>query len=253
VGTAQDLWETVRGKRDPLLPPRRDMFVGGGDFRSIGEEFRRLFVDLGGLSPDDDVLDVGSGIGRIAVGLTGFLRGRYEGFDVVGKGVEWSSREITSRYPNFHFQRADLYNETYNPKGRWQASEYRFPYDDGSFDFVVLTSVFTHLLPADAENYVREIGRVLRPGGTCFATFFLLDEESLRLIGEGRSNPTFHIDRGAYRTVHEDRPESAVAFPLRAVEGWFEAAGLRNVTVHPGSWSGRSEFTSYQDIVIARS
>jgi SAM-dependent methyltransferase len=211
-----------------------------------------MFVDLAGLKPSDDVLDVGSGNGRIAVGLTGFLRGRYEGFDVVQTGVEWSQREITPRYPNFNFQRADLFNKRYNRKGRWPASEYRFPYEDDAFDFVLLTSVFTHLLPADAENYVREIARVMRPGGTCFATFFLLDDETLRFVAEGRTTPRFHVDRGIYRTIRSDQPEVAVAHPVSDVEGWFDAAGLTDRTVYPGSWSGRTSFTSYQDIVVAR-
>jgi SAM-dependent methyltransferase len=252
VGTSTDAWERIRSTGDPLVPPRRHIFIGDGDFRVTGHQFRELFVDLGGLSADDDVLDVGSGIGRIAVGLTGFLRGRYEGFDIVGKGVEWSQREITSRYPNFHFQRADIFNKRYNQRGRWRASEYRFPYEDDSFDFVFLTSVFTHLLPVDAAHYVQEIGRVIRPGGACFATFFLLDPQALRLIAEGRSTPSFHIEGDAYRTIRKDQPEVAVAHPLEAVEGWLDAAGLTSRTVHPGSWSGRPDGTTYQDIVIAR-
>jgi SAM-dependent methyltransferase len=252
MGTATDLWESARGTRDPLVPPRRLDFVGGGDFRSTGLAFRELFVELGGLKSSDDVLDVGSGNGRIAVGLTGFSTGRYEGIDVVRRGVEWSQREIGSRYPNFNFQRADLYNKRYNRRGRWRASDYRFPYDDDSFDFVLLTSVFTHLLPADAENYVNEIARVLRPHGTCFATFFLLDDETLRRVAEGRTTPSFHIDRDTYRTIRSDQPEVAVAFPIAGVEGWFDAAGLTERTVYPGSWSGRADFTSYQDIVVAR-
>jgi SAM-dependent methyltransferase len=212
-----------------------------------------MFTQLGGLEAEDDVLDVGSGIGRIAVGLTDYLQGRYEGFDVVGKGVEWSQREITPRYPNFHFQRADVFNKRYNRGGRWRANEYRFPYDDDSFDFAILTSVFTHLLPADAEHYLHEVGRVLRPDGTCFGTFFLLDDETRRSITEGRSTPSFHIEGDGYRTIRKGNPEAAVAQPLTDVRRWFEAAGLPNITIHPGSWSGRPDWTSYQDIVIARS
>jgi SAM-dependent methyltransferase len=162
-GAAQDAWESIHSTRDPLVPPRRQIFIGEGDFRATGHEFRELFIDLGGLTAEDDVLDVGSGIGRIAVGLTGFLDGRYEGFDVVRKGVTWSQQEITPRYPNFHFQRADIFNKRYNRGGHELARDYRFPYEDGSFDFIFLASVFTHLLPDDAEHYVEEIGRVMRP------------------------------------------------------------------------------------------
>jgi SAM-dependent methyltransferase len=251
TGAARDAWETLRGTRDPLVPPRRRIFVGEGDFRSTGDEFRNLFVDLGGLKPEDDVLDVGSGIGRIAVGLTGFLQGRYEGFDIVAKGIEWSQREITPRHPNFRFQRADVFNKRYNRGGRWSASEYRFPYEDKSFDFAILTSVFTHLLPTDAEHYAREVGRVLRPGGTCFATFFLLDDRTLAAIEAGQTTPAFHIEADGYRTMRKADPEAAVAHPVADVARWFDTAGLTTRTIHPGSWSGGADHTSYQDIVVA--
>jgi len=46
------------------------LFVGGGNFKSVGEKFLRYFKDVGGLKPDDeDVLDVGCGIGRMAISL----------------------------------------------------------------------------------------------------------------------------------------------------------------------------------------
>ena len=40
---------------------------------------------------------------------------------------------------------------------------------------VYLISVFTHMLPEECENYAQEIMRVLRPGGRCAVTTFLVD------------------------------------------------------------------------------
>ena len=168
------------------------------------------------------------------------------------RGIDWSKRTITPRFPNFRFQRADVFSKRYNKRSRTRASEYRFPFEDDSFDFIVLTSVFTHLLPADAEHYVREIGRVSRPGGTCFATFFLLDDQSLQAIAEGRSVPSFHVRGAGYRTIRKDNPEVATAHPAEAVARWFDAAGLSTRVIYPGSWSGRADSPTYQDIVIAR-
>jgi SAM-dependent methyltransferase len=250
LGRLLDRIDDLRGRRDPLVPPRSSVFVGEGDFRRVGLDLRRLFVELGGLRPEDDVLDVGSGIGRVAVGLTGFTTGRYEGFDVVRAGVEWSRQAITPRYPNFNFQLADVHNRLYNPGGRWKASEYRFPYDDAGFDFVILTSVFTHLLPADRDNYLSEIRRVLRPGGRVFATFFLLDEESEPAVEQGRASFRFRVRGDGYRAISERAPERAVAYDRDEVLARFREVGLDPV-VYGGSWAGRESTADFQDVVVA--
>jgi SAM-dependent methyltransferase len=165
-GGAADMLDALRGSRDRGLPPRRlQVAVGGGDFLAVGQEFRRHFVELGLLAPHHDVLDVGSGSGRMAYALRDWLTGTYQGFDVVPEAVDWCRREITPRHPNFEFQVADIRSERYNPSGRHEAAEYRFPYEDASFDFAFLTSVFTHLQRPAVDNYVAELARVLRPGG----------------------------------------------------------------------------------------
>ena len=120
------------------------------------------------------MLDIGCGIGRMAVPLTRYLneQGSYEGFDIVAEGIDWCTKKITPKYPRFSFHLADVYSQKYNPEGTFSASEYPFPFKDESFDLVFLTSVFTHMLPPDVENYMKEISRVLKRNGSCLITFF---------------------------------------------------------------------------------
>lgn len=227
--------------------------VGGGDYREVGSEFRAYFLDLLELSPTARVLDVGCGSGRMAVPLLGHLRhGSYEGFDVHPEAVTWCQQHITPRHENFRFQHADIVNSWYNPNGRWRASEYRFPYGDGEFDAVLLTSVFTHLLPEGMAQYQREVARVLRPGGRMFATFFLLNEESLRLLDSGLS--TLHLPgaREGCRIHDEGVPEFAVAHDETRVRTLLAGSGLHILEpVRYGSWCGRGCFLSYQDVAVA--
>lgn len=244
---------------DPLMPPDELMFVGGdsGNFKTVGERWCRTLVNVGGLKPHDRVLEVGCGVGRMAIPLTRHLAppGSYDGFEIVREGVEWCQRKITRRFPHFRFLHADIYNQHYNPGGRLAASEYEFPYPADSFDFVFLTSVFTHMLPADVEHYLGEVGRVLRPGGRCLITYFILNEESLRLMEEGRAGPdrNFRHELGRCRVVNEDAPEAAVAYAESEVRRMYEEAGLSIVEpVLYGGWSGRPGGISAQDIVIAR-
>jgi ubiquinone/menaquinone biosynthesis C-methylase UbiE len=235
------------------LPPE-EMIFPKGDFVKIGQDFLVHFVKLGHLKPNERVLDVGSGIGRMAIPLTKFLteEGCYEGFDIVAKGVEWCTQNITQRYPRFRFQLADIYNKQYNPTGREIASSYRFPYDEATFDFAFLTSVFTHMLPQDMENYLSEIARVLKNDGRCLITYFLLNDESLNLTCSGRGNPVFKFDRGTYRIANEDTPEAATAYREDYILSLYAKYGLMmSPPIQYGSWCGRERFLSYQDITVA--
>jgi SAM-dependent methyltransferase len=249
-----DMIDILRGRRDPLVPPRRMIFVGNGDFKKIGDEFLRYFIELGGLKSGDSVLDVGCGIGRMAVPLTQYLNasGKYEGFDIVAHGIDWCTKNITVRHPNFHFQIADVYNKGYNPKGRFNAAQYKFPFANASFDFVFLTSVFTHMLPQEMENYFAEIARILRGGGRCLITFFLLNAESLRHINDKQSTLDFKFELAGCRTTDPIKPENAVAFEENYIRAVYEKYGLRIAEpVHYGSWCGRKNFLSYQDMIVA--
>ena len=140
--------------------------------------------------------------------------------------INWCRENITPKYPNFRFRVADIKNKEYNPAGRFAASEYEFPYESSSFDFVLLTSVFTHLLPNEVENYLSEIRRVLAPSGGCLASFLLLNEASLATIRSGTSTIDFRHDFGGYRVKDADTPEAAIASPEDYVRSLYAERGL---------------------------
>ncbi|CAN5229543.1 class I SAM-dependent methyltransferase [soil metagenome] len=254
-----------------LLPPAEMIdYVGSGSdlstFQSIGAHFLENFKTLGGLKPHHKVLDVGCGIGRMALPLTGYLnsQGSYEGFDIVPTGVDWCQQNITPRFPNFHFQLADVWNEFYHPAGHYRARAYRFPFASGTFDFAYLTSVFTHMLPRDLERYLGEVARVLKPGGRCLITFFLHSPDVAANIRDGScqfklpyrvGKPPRDIgiapDYGDCQTETIEEPERVVAYEEQWVYDLFKTYGL-NVDRPPtyGHWSGRKG-PSFQDILCA--
>lgn len=248
-----DIMDSLTGKRDEFTPPRRLIFIGDGDFRKQGEEFFRYFVDLGGLQPNHKILDVGCGIGRMAIPLTRFLTSSsYEGFDIIHRGVKWCNKTISTRYPNFHFQLADVYNKWYNPAGKYSASEYQFPFADESFDFVFLTSVFTHMLPADLKNYFSEITRVLKRKGKTLVTYFLINDESSKLLAQNLSKLKFERSGDGYWTISQSKPESALAYEEEQMRHMYKTQGMTIIDpIHYGAWCGRNKFLSFQDIVIA--
>ena len=247
-----DVADRVRGRSEPLVPPRRLNFVGPGDFVAVGDEFLRHFIELGGLEPGERVLDIGCGIGRMARPLTSYLDagGSYDGFDVSREGIEWCRRHY-ARFDGFRFEHADLVNATYNPGGAERASEYRFPYPDASFDFALAISVFTHLVQADAANYLGEAARVLRPGGRLLSTWLLLDDDARERVAAGSAAFDLHRRDAETSVMNEGTPEEAVAFD----EGWVKRrlgeCGVTVTGVWPGTWCGRESGRSFQDIVIA--
>jgi len=243
----------LTGRHKELVPPRRLMFIGSGDFKAIGEEFLNYFIDLGKLERDHAVLDVGCGIGRMAVPLTRYLTsGTYEGFDIVDKGVSWCQKKITSKHTNFQFHLADVYSRFYNPSGGHNASEYIFPFADKSFDFVIAISVFTHMLPPDVTNYFSEVVRVLKSGGRAFITCFLMNDDSSRLVDGGLSFFKFKSTPSGYWTVSQEDPESALAFSESSIRKMYDGSRMKILDpIHFGSWSGRQQYLSFQDIIVA--
>jgi ubiquinone/menaquinone biosynthesis C-methylase UbiE len=248
--------ERLFGDLAPLIPPVAGMFDGPAgltEFKANGEEFLAIYRELGGLQPSEAMLDVGSGIGRKTWALTQYLNDRavYEGIDIVKAGVDWCRERITSRYPNFRFQQIDVYNGEYNPAGTCKPSEYRFPFPDGSFQFVTLGSVFTHMAPVDVEHYLSEVARVLAPGGRCLISYFLLNDESLALMREGRSAVDFHVVLDGYRAISAEVPERAIALDEERIRAMYQRLGMTITRMEYGSWCGRTKYRSYQDLVLA--
>ncbi|QLA17290.1 class I SAM-dependent methyltransferase [Desulfolutivibrio sulfoxidireducens] len=238
--------------RAPQPPHDLAIQFGGGDFRKVGKDLVSLCVAHGGLRPDAAVLDVGCGAGRIAVALCDYLdaSGRYEGFDVYPPGVEWCQRAITPLFPRFRFQLVDVYNRLYYPFGSVRASEFVFPYPDDSFDFAVLNSVFTHMRPADVENYLKQVHRVLRPGGGCLITFFLLNEQTRERIAAGAAKWRFEHAFGVFHTHSLEDPEEVVAYDEAFIRKLFAQKGFDISRQIYGNWRGIRSGT-HQDMVFA--
>jgi SAM-dependent methyltransferase len=244
VTTAHGRWSTR------LIPPPHLHDVGRADFATVGDIHLKHFTDLCGLREDDRVLDIGAGTGRIARPLTRALKtGAYHGLEIVEESVHWC-RLAYRRYPNFDFQHANIRNSVYNPGGTVSAADYRFPFAERTITFAILTSVFTHMLPTEIENYLAELARVLSPGGRAFATFFLLNDVSRHNIRRGVSAMQFghRVDRSWHERAAS--LEVAVAYDEADMMAMCDQAGLRVSQVYHGSWSGGPPGVDWQDIVM---
>lgn len=221
-------------------------------FSQSGRESIELLERSAGLEPDDHILDVGCGPGRVALPLAEYLSddASYYGIDVSQKCIDWCRDEITTEHRNFHFVHADIYNGRYNPKGTLGAKDYVFPFDNDRFDLIILFSVFTHMLEEDTRHYLQEIRRLLKSSGRCMFTAVVLTLE--RVARRDRLPIRYRHRVGDCMVRWAWQPERSVAYPLALLERLLSESGFRlRLPIEWGSWDGMSNQSAFfQDILV---
>lgn len=247
-----DVCSRFTRKGDELVPPRGMIYIGSGDFVKQGKRLMQLLIEHTGLTPQGSVLDIGCGIGRLAAPLTKYLdkEGRYEGFDVVKTGIDWCNENIAARYPNFHFVWVSLKNDLYNLDTNKESTSFAFPYPASSFDSIVLTSVFTHMMPDDVTHYLREISKVLRPGGKCMTTFFIINGNIKEKMKNGLTKFKFKYPYEGYYLMDKKVKEANVAYDEATLLRTIGHCGLKVESMHRGGWTGEKDALDFQDVMI---
>ena len=239
------------------LPPRNLMFMadksGYMEYLNIGVSNFKMLCEFGlDLSKDDaHLLDMGSGYGRLAAGILvssmeGKLKGNYTGMDILRRHVTWCQTYYRNLYPGkMNFIHMDVYNSRYNPSGSIQPTNYRIPVSDGSYTFISLFSVFTHMHEQEIYHYLTEFTRVLRAGGKVVATVFLYNKD--------RMKQTIESTYGAFEFNDHTRIKDK-ADPLFAIvyeEKWFvdyivKPSGLHVEKIIYGTAIGDPDDSNYK-------
>jgi SAM-dependent methyltransferase len=238
------------------LPPQEFMDAVAGTSTTaemhiaVGKHVHDMVAERCRIRPGDVILDIGSGCGRVASQFMGEVAGEYHGLDIVLPMVEWCRTNISARDGHFHFHHADLSNTLYKG-GSANAACYVFPFANDTFDAIFAASVFTHLLPASAHQYARELYRVLRPGRRALLTFYLVNDEWRRRIRDDPTIPTFPYQCDGCRTATLDNPEAVVAYEQDDAARMLHAAGLQIEEISLGRWSKNADGWTYQDAILA--
>lgn len=105
----------------------------------------------------------------------------------------------------------------------------------------------------EIANYLGEIKRVMKPGGRCFTSFFLLDEESRRLMNGPASAFNFQYVFQGRQAFDKHNPNTGSAHDRQQILDLFAEHGLTvEYPIQYGSWSGRQPALSFVDIIIVR-
>jgi SAM-dependent methyltransferase len=192
------------GRRWPpdRLPAIRRVARRIGGARASGDDWHRravggMWEELGklqfeflvgeGLSPEHLLLDIGCGSLRGGVHFIRYLEpGHYV-------GVEQSPELLAAG-------RSELERAGIIGKRPTLVADATFSFGelDQSFDFALAQSVFTHLTFNAILRCVAEAGRVLRPDGRFFATFFASPGPRLRVEPAVIDGSNVYLDRDPY-------------------------------------------------------
>lgn len=161
-----------------------------GRTAGTGARLVRSLVRL--LGPDDDLLEVGCGRGYTCLKLAPHVR-TVTGIDVTDAAVE-ESRELL---------RAGGVDNAKVVKGFADDVAGLFP--PGSFDAVLSIDVYEHLHPDDADEHLRQVHAVLRPGGRAIIVTPNRatgpHDVTRQIYPEAREPMGFHLNEVTYEEV----------------------------------------------------
>ena len=157
IGTEE--WYDFIGQMAEVLP---GMHMGGG-------QATEALLDLCSIEAGSRVLDVGCGGGNTACNIAGTTGARVEGIDLsevmVAKARERANQQGLADRVTFR-----------------QGSVLDLPYEDGTFDLALVESVLVPL-PGNEGRAVREMARVVRPGGQVAANEGIVDPTAPAIHG----------------------------------------------------------------------
>jgi hypothetical protein len=107
----------------------------------------------------------------------------------------------------------------------------------------------SRICPPDAQNYVAQLARVLKPGARALCTFFLLNDESKPLIEAKKGVLNFGYQEGIERSARTRRRWASLtkkASSRSVREAWLGSARPDSLRV----WCGRTQHLSMQDILL---
>jgi len=159
-----------------------------------------------GLRPDDEILEIGCGVGRVGSALAPLCR-RWVGADVSANMLRHAADRLR-----------DHDNVELVELSGWDLA----PIPSSSLDVVYCMVVFMHLDEWERYSYVREAMRVLRPGGRLYVDNFNL-----------RSDPGWQFFQEMATSYHPlwRPPNISKSSTVDELRTYLERAGLADIRV----------------------
>lgn len=228
-------WMRVKPDGLPIPPLRYIMLVIGVPdialFLERGRLISQTIVDIlkrNRLDIDNfnNILEFGCGCGRIMRHWKSLERARLYGEDYNAKLVNWCKQNLTFA----QFQKNNLYPP--------------LNYPDEKFDFIYVISVFTHFSESLQFLWIKELTRLIRPGGYLIIT--MLGEYCFEESLAPDEKEQFRSGRLVVRHKGGDGSNLCVAYHPKIYVQRELAKGLEGIDFIPGAVIGNPS----QDIFL---
>jgi SAM-dependent methyltransferase len=204
------VWSTLsQTLRDATIHVQGD--VSDDEIRGAAAQTRQWLEETVQITPDDVILEIGCGIGRVGQALAPISK-RWIGCDVSPNMLEHARKRLAA-YPNVELIEISGFDLS--------------PISDESINVAYCTVVFMHLDEWDRYNYVCEAHRVLRPGGRFFVdNFNLCSDDGWKVFDTHRQIPPPH------RPAHISKSSTP-----QEIEAYLRRAGFVDVRIRErGYW-----------------
>ena len=206
-----------KGLRLPPRPMRLGSMPQKPDetYVKYAEGSVKLLEKWAGASRESKILDIGSGPGRLLIGMQSRWGGveRYCGMDVSSESIQWAQQYLADG-ERIEFVQLDILSERYNPKGRGLRKGFDFPTGATSYNVAVLFSVFSHMWLRDITVYLRALHNVLSGDGKVFCTLFVEED-----VPDEQENPSDYLANWS-GPLHCIRIDKGVFENSASEEGW---------------------------------
>ena len=239
------------------------------EYLSLKNTVYPFLYETSQLNANSATLDFGCGFGTLASAyyLAGNSSGSYYGYDTNPKAVRFCSNAYRNNNRFTFFgpkidrttnyvtnKRLTTANEAYvrRKKAHPSSEDLAKLLGQTKLSCQFSLSVFTHMWPEDAVQTLRGFREFSNGETTFINTWLVLDETAIAAVNLGSADRVLPIEVGGVYTYSQLNPLVCTAYPIEKLRQVYLEAGHQIIDIKFGSWSGRNNGVTYQDIVISK-